>query len=143
MHRQRIAGMFLWLDHELAIGGKGLLPSQESPGRQTFPSSPGILPAKESPKTQPPEPSSLSCRLRSEAQLQGVTVTIFEVMREEALKSKIVLSDADAEHVLWEHTGYPCFWGVSEELPTVEDVLRSQVREWAQKEATRKTSDPP
>lgn len=57
--------------------------------------------------------------------------TIFDAIRQEAAKFKILVADGDLEHVLWAHTGYPCFWSISEENPTPEACLRSQVREWA------------
>lgn len=63
--------------------------------------------------------------------------SIGEAAKEEALKFGVVLKDDDLEHVIWEHTGYPCFWPISEANPTPEACFRSQVREWAEKESKR------
>lgn len=32
--------------------------------------------------------------------------------------------------VLWEHTGYPCFWSTSAEYPTPEAVCRKQLEDF-------------
>jgi len=55
--------------------------------------------------------------------------TVGEVVREECLKAGVTLKDADVEYVLWEKTGYPCFWPDSTKTP--EENLRMQVKEWA------------
>lgn len=31
-------------------------------------------------------------------------------VRKKARQFGFVLSDDELEHILWEHTGYPCFW---------------------------------
>lgn len=60
-------------------------------------------------------------------------MTILDAVKEEAAKFGVELSDADAEWVLWEQTGYPSFWPISGLTPTPEACLRAQVREWAEK----------
>ena len=58
-------------------------------------------------------------------------MTVLEAVKEEAAKFWLALTDEEAEWVLWEYTGYPCFWPISEVTPTPEACLRQQVREWA------------
>lgn len=62
----------------------------------------------------------------------GVTMpTLQDVVREEAAKYKVTLTDEQVEHVIWEETGYPCFWPNPSSTP--EDNFRTQIREWAKK----------
>ena len=58
-------------------------------------------------------------------------MNVGEVIREEAAKVGVTLTDEEVEHVLWEHTGYPCFWPIDELHPTPADAFRKQVIEWA------------
>lgn len=55
-----------------------------------------------------------------------------EMVKDEAFKATgKTPTDDTAEYVLWEETGYPCFWPISTENPTPEACLRAQVRTWA------------
>ncbi len=65
-----------------------------------------------------------------ETKVDGLTAR--ELMDEECAKVGVELTDEEVEHVLWAHTGYPCFWSTSETNPTPEACLRAQVREWAE-----------
>lgn len=58
-------------------------------------------------------------------------MTIAEMVRKEVAKFGVQLSDDQLEHVLWEETGYPCFWPDATKSPA--ENLRTQVREWAQR----------
>ena len=58
-------------------------------------------------------------------------MTIVEVVREEAARFGCAMTDAEVEHVLWEHTGWPAFWNIPADGNTPEECLRKQVRGWA------------
>lgn len=34
------------------------------------------------------------------------------------------------EYILWNHTGYPCFWAIGQDGETPEECLRAQLREY-------------
>ena len=58
-------------------------------------------------------------------------VTALEVVQQEG--RKILgeeISDKDADWILWEHTGFPCFW--PDRTASPEENLRRQVREFLQ-----------
>lgn len=59
-------------------------------------------------------------------------MTVADVVREVAAEFGRTLTDDQLEYVLWEETGYPCFWPDSTKTP--EENLRAQVREFFQKE---------
>lgn len=63
-------------------------------------------------------------------------MTLGDVVKEEAAKHGVVLSDDLLEHVLWEKTGYPCFWPDATKTP--EENLRMQVGEWAREQKRSK-----
>jgi hypothetical protein len=62
-------------------------------------------------------------------------VTALELVKEEAEKFGLVLSDREADHVAWSETGFPCFWPDATKTP--EENMRQQVREWAEKKARK------
>lgn len=51
-----------------------------------------------------------------------------EIVKEEAAKVGKTLSDEDINYLLWNETGFPCFYA-PKEGETDEDYLRRQVRE--------------
>ncbi len=55
-------------------------------------------------------------------------MTVGDVVREEVGKCGLAISDADVEHVLWEFTGWPCFWLDATKTP--EENLRAQLHEY-------------
>jgi hypothetical protein len=61
-----------------------------------------------------------------------LSMSVADLVREEAAKFGVAVADSDFDLIVWEHTGYPCFWATTPELPTPEAVFRSQIREWAQ-----------
>lgn len=54
--------------------------------------------------------------------------TVLEVIHEEAAKAGRSVADGEAEYVLWEFTGYPCFWPDAAKTP--EENLRAQLAEY-------------
>ena len=58
----------------------------------------------------------------------GKPFTVLDVMREEAAKCGKTVDKKDAEWILWEQTGYPCFWPDREKTP--EENLRMQLHEF-------------
>lgn len=54
--------------------------------------------------------------------------TVLSVVREEAAKFGREVTDDHAEYVLWEFTGYPCFWPDAAKTP--EENLRAQLAEY-------------
>lgn len=54
--------------------------------------------------------------------------TIGDVVRSEAVASGRVVADDQIEHIVWEFTGYPCFWPDSAKTP--EENFRAQLREY-------------
>jgi len=61
--------------------------------------------------------------------------TVGDVVKDECLKAGVTIQDDQVEHVLWTGTGYPCFWPDAAKTP--EENLRMQVREWAEKHASK------
>lgn len=46
----------------------------------------------------------------------------------EALKVGVDITTIDADYVLWEETGYPCFWRIGVDGGTPLECLRTQLR---------------
>lgn len=38
-------------------------------------------------------------------------------------------SDDEVEHILWTHTGFPCFWNMPKDGNTPEECCRTQLKE--------------
>lgn len=53
---------------------------------------------------------------------------IGDVVREEATKAGKTVLDDDIEFIVWEFTGYPCFWPDSTKTP--EENFRAQLSEY-------------
>jgi hypothetical protein len=51
--------------------------------------------------------------------------TYFEVIKEYFPN----VTAEEAEHILWEHTGYPGFWAIPSDGNTPEECLRKQLQE--------------
>ncbi len=51
-----------------------------------------------------------------------------ELVKDEASKCGVVLTDEDADFVLWEYTGYPDFWAIPSDGATPEECCRRQIR---------------
>ena len=66
-----------------------------------------------------------------------VKLTIAQIVREECAAYDITLKDEDIEYVLWEETGYPCFWPDVTKSP--KENLRHQIREWAERNKPSRT----
>jgi len=61
--------------------------------------------------------------------------SISKIIQEEALKVHRKIkkpSKDDINYIIWNHTGYPCFWS-TKEGETVEDCFRRQIREFFSK----------
>lgn len=56
--------------------------------------------------------------------------TPVEIVREEAMKLGKTVTDAEAEYIVWEETGYPAFWDIPKDGKTPEECLRKQVRDF-------------
>lgn len=52
-----------------------------------------------------------------------------QVFEEELAPFGLKLSDDEREFILWEKTGWPCFWSPKKGERTPEDCLRRQLRE--------------
>jgi len=55
-------------------------------------------------------------------------VTVLEAAKEEAAKFGRVLTDDEAEYVIWEHTGFPAFWNIPDDGATPEECFRDCYR---------------
>lgn len=55
-------------------------------------------------------------------------MTVGDVVREVAAGLGFSPGPDEVKYVLWEHTGFPCFWPDSTSTP--EENLRAQVREF-------------
>lgn len=64
--------------------------------------------------------------------------TIQDLVKEECRKVGVTITDEALEHVIWEETGYPCFWPDPDKTP--EENMRTQVREWAEKQTKKPKS---
>ena len=62
-------------------------------------------------------------------------MTLADVVKEECLKVGVTVKDDDLEYIIWEQTGYPCFWPDGTKTP--EENFRTQVREWAETQVKR------
>lgn len=51
-----------------------------------------------------------------------------EIVEEEAAALGLHLTEEQIDFVLWEQTGFPCYFMLDDEHPTPEDRLRQQVR---------------
>lgn len=56
-------------------------------------------------------------------------MTPIQIVQEEGRKTGRDVSDADADYIVWEHTGFPCYW-TKEQGNTPEEYLRTQAREF-------------
>ena len=63
-----------------------------------------------------------------------------QLVLEECAKLGLKLHPDNVEFVIWEKTGWPCFWPNSKLGP--EDNLRLQVAEWAHRVMQRKWLNP-
>jgi len=68
---------------------------------------------------------------------KSIKPTIAQIVREECHAYGVTLDDEDIEYVLWEETGYPCFWPDATKSP--EENLRHQIREWAERNKQSRT----
>jgi len=55
-------------------------------------------------------------------------MTGIELVQEEAERLGLQISTEDADYILWEETGFPCYFVLDEEHPTLESRLRQQVQ---------------
>jgi hypothetical protein len=55
-------------------------------------------------------------------------MTWLEVAKDEAKKFGIELDDTQADHLLWEYTGFPDFWNIPADGATHEECARTQLR---------------
>ncbi len=54
---------------------------------------------------------------------------MLNIVKEEAQKAgKGPIDDALAKHILWEYTGFPCFWNTPEDGKTAEECVRTQAK---------------
>lgn len=40
------------------------------------------------------------------------------------------IPDDEARRIIWEHTGFPCFWDIPREGSSPEECMRAQVRDY-------------
>ena len=52
------------------------------------------------------------------------------IVKEEAKAVGLTIGDDTADSILWERTGFPCFWNTPEYGATPEECCRTQVREF-------------
>lgn len=57
-------------------------------------------------------------------------MTWLELAKDEAKKEGLKIDDRIADHVLWEFTGFPCFWDIPRLGGTPEECCRTQLSEY-------------
>ena len=53
-----------------------------------------------------------------------------EIVRDEVFKHGADLNEDSVRHLLWNETGWPCFWDIGKDGDTPEECLRNQVRKF-------------
>lgn len=76
--------------------------------------------------------------MASRTRIQGYSVNTYRLVRKLVRPYVGMLSKDDCEDIIWNHTGYPCFW--PDKNITPEENLKKQILEWAQEAAKRKAA---
>jgi len=73
---------------------------------------------------QASESAKAEANTKAQEEMEGYTVG--QIVREYFPDA----SDDFVEFIVWEHTGFPCFWSIPEDGNTVEECFRKQLKEF-------------